>query len=148
MNKSSTNGVDEPLNQLTTIFNMQNNAIETDSTNKPDSSTTHPSSTCTELVTPTDNPLQAKYNAELAECTSVEEEREMLGPRTLIPYNLQTQHSLPDKSVADCVEALIGCYLTVCGQRAALELMAWLGLKVKYHISPVEKLINARVFIR
>ena len=25
-----------------------------------------------------------------------------------IPYNLLTQHSIPDKSIADCVEALIG----------------------------------------
>ena len=50
--------------------------------------------------------------------------------KNLIPYNLQTQHSLPDKSIADCVEALIGCYLTTCGQRAALQFMSWLGLKV------------------
>ena len=48
----------------------------------------------------------------------------------LIPYYLQTQQSLPDKSIADCVEALIGCYLTICGQRAALLFMSWLGLKV------------------
>lgn len=25
-----------------------------------------------------------------------------------VPYNLITQHSIPDKSIADCVEALIG----------------------------------------
>jgi endoribonuclease Dicer len=50
--------------------------------------------------------------------------------KNLIPYNLQTQHSLPDKSIADCVEALIGCYLTTCGQRSALQFMSWLGLKV------------------
>ena len=50
--------------------------------------------------------------------------------RKLIPYNLQTQHSLPDKSIADCMEALIGCYLVTCGQRAALQFMAWIGLKV------------------
>ena len=43
---------------------------------------------------------------------------------------LQIQHTLPDKSIADCVEALIGCYLTECGPRGALLLMAWLGLKV------------------
>jgi len=29
-----------------------------------------------------------------------------------IPYNLVTQQSIPDKSIADCVEALIGAYLT------------------------------------
>merc|ERR1719233_1816391 len=47
-----------------------------------------------------------------------------------LPYILQIQHTLPDKSIADCVEALIGCYLTECGPRGALLLMAWLGLKV------------------
>ncbi|CAD5118475.1 DgyrCDS7177 [Dimorphilus gyrociliatus] len=50
--------------------------------------------------------------------------------RTVITYYLQTQHSLPDKSIADCVEALIGCYLNSCGQKAAIRLMSWLGLKV------------------
>lgn len=48
----------------------------------------------------------------------------------LTPYSLQRHHGLPDKSVADCVEALIGCYLTTCGRKAALMFMSWLGLKV------------------
>ncbi|XP_046985158.1 endoribonuclease Dcr-1-like [Schistocerca americana] len=47
-----------------------------------------------------------------------------------IPYNLITQHSIPDKSVADCVEALIGAYLIACGPRGALLFMAWLGICV------------------
>ncbi|KAG7161841.1 endoribonuclease Dicer-like 2 [Homarus americanus] len=47
-----------------------------------------------------------------------------------IPYNLLTQHSIPDKSIADCVEALIGAYLTTCGPRGALLFMSWLGIKV------------------
>lgn len=47
-----------------------------------------------------------------------------------VPYNLLTQHSIPDKSIADCVEALIGSYLTACGPRGALLFMSWLGLKV------------------
>ena len=47
-----------------------------------------------------------------------------------IPYNLLTQHSIPDKSVADCVEALIGAYLTTCGPKGALLFMSWLGIKV------------------
>ncbi|KAH9519444.1 Endoribonuclease Dicer [Bulinus truncatus] len=49
---------------------------------------------------------------------------------TLIPYSLQCHHGLPDKSVADSVEALIGCYLTTCGRNAALIFMSWLGLRV------------------
>lgn len=48
----------------------------------------------------------------------------------LIPYNLITQHSIPDKSIADCVEALIGAYLIECGPRGALLFMAWLGIRV------------------
>lgn len=41
-----------------------------------------------------------------------------------------TQHSIPDKSIADCVEALIGAYLIDCGSRGALLFMAWLGIRV------------------
>jgi endoribonuclease Dicer len=41
-----------------------------------------------------------------------------------------TQHSIPDKSIADCVEALIGAYLIECGPRGALLFMAWLGIRV------------------
>ena len=49
---------------------------------------------------------------------------------SFVPYNLLTQHSIPDKSIADCVEALIGAYLISCGQKGALLLMTWLGLTV------------------
>lgn len=55
--------------------------------------------------------------------------------RCFIPYNLITQHSIPDKSVADCVEALIGAYLIACGPRGAFLFMAWLGI----HVLPVEE---------
>lgn len=50
--------------------------------------------------------------------------------RCFIPYNLITQHSIPDKSIADCVEALIGAYLIACGPRGALLFMTWLGIHV------------------
>ena len=84
---------------------------------------------------------EEKFRAELEEATRPEEcdkteDGGGSGVRTLIPYNLQTQHSLPDKSIADCVEALIGCYLTTCGQRAALQFMSWLGLKVLPELNP------------
>ena len=77
-----------------------------------------------------------QFNRELAAVIDGDEEVESRGDgedcplQGLIPYKLQTQHSLPDKSIADCVEALIGCYLTTCGARAALQFMSWLGLKV------------------
>ena len=78
---------------------------------------------------------QDKFQRELEEWTQQQPDDELTSSageqRTLIPYNLQTQHSLPDKSIADCMEALIGCYLVTCGQRAALQFMAWLGLKVE-----------------
>lgn len=48
----------------------------------------------------------------------------------MIPYCLQLHHGITDKSLADCVEALIGCYLTTCGKQATLTFMSWLGLKV------------------
>uniref|UniRef100_A0A8D8QUE6 ribonuclease III n=1 Tax=Cacopsylla melanoneura TaxID=428564 RepID=A0A8D8QUE6_9HEMI len=53
-----------------------------------------------------------------------------LNVQTVIPYNLVTQHSIPDKSIADSVEALIGAYLIECGPRGALLFMSWLGLRV------------------
>ncbi len=49
---------------------------------------------------------------------------------SFVPYNLLTQHSIPDKSIADCVEALIGAYLTSCGTQGALLFMSWIGLTV------------------
>uniref|UniRef100_T1HEL3 ribonuclease III n=1 Tax=Rhodnius prolixus TaxID=13249 RepID=T1HEL3_RHOPR len=86
-------------------------------------------------------------------------EQELLNtePLATLPYNLVTQHSIPDKSIADCVEALIGkpplnviisleyliiffiellnftqigAYLIECGPRGALIFMSWLGIKV------------------
>ncbi|XP_063233868.1 endoribonuclease Dcr-1 isoform X2 [Bacillus rossius redtenbacheri] len=76
-------------------------------------------------------------------CRLVQQRSEALGPAgqphspcslealpCFIPYNLITQHSIPDKSVADCVEALIGAYLIACGPRGALLFMAWLGICV------------------
>lgn len=63
-------------------------------------------------------------------CEMVREHGEKLEIPSIIPYNLVTQHSIPDKSIADCVEALIGSYLIDCGPRGALLFMAWLGIRV------------------
>ncbi|XP_006632316.1 endoribonuclease Dicer [Lepisosteus oculatus] len=52
-----------------------------------------------------------------------------------ISYDLHTEQCIADKSIADCVEALLGCYLTSCGERAAQLFLCSLGLKVL----PVEK---------
>ncbi|KAL0276264.1 UNVERIFIED_CONTAM: hypothetical protein PYX00_003870 [Menopon gallinae] len=74
-----------------------------------------------------------------------------------IPYNLMTQHSIPDKSIADCVEALIGAYLVACGPRGALLFMSWLGIKVlpkqtKYYKSedeiPKERTVGATIPVK
>ena len=46
-------------------------------------------------------------------------------------YNIFLEHSIRNKSIADCVEALIGTYLISSGTRAAIEFMNWLGLKVR-----------------
>lgn len=40
---------------------------------------------------------------------------------------------LPDKSIADCVEALLGAYIKSCGIHAGLKLMEW------FHILPASK---------
>ena len=57
-------------------------------------------------------------------------DKELQSIPSFIPYNLLTQHSIPDKSIADCVEALIGAYLISCGPRGALLFMTWLGAEV------------------
>ena len=47
-----------------------------------------------------------------------------------LPYEIHTQHSISDKSIADSTEAQLGCYLVTCGYRSALLYMSWLGLTV------------------
>ncbi|XP_064603433.1 endoribonuclease Dicer-like isoform X2 [Liolophura sinensis] len=80
------------------------------------------------------NMQQLKFKQELEEvsrCQEVENRADQLDTaKQLLPYNLRTQQIIPDKSVADTVEALIGCYLTSCGKRGALLFMSWLGLRV------------------
>ncbi|XP_066531976.1 endoribonuclease Dicer isoform X1 [Hoplias malabaricus] len=58
-----------------------------------------------------------------------------------ISYDLHTEQCIADKSIADCVEALLGCYLTSCGERAAQMFLCSLGLKVL----PVEKRSRRKV---
>ncbi|KAK6181301.1 hypothetical protein SNE40_009184 [Patella caerulea] len=81
-----------------------------------------------------DNVSSAQVHNFIQELKEAEEifeyEKSGESSQRLIPYSLQTQHGIPDKSVADCAEALIGCYLTTCGKKAALMFMSWLGLKV------------------
>ena len=77
-----------------------------------------------------------KFFHEMEEVDQIEEDEEnetenrLLAEKNLSPYCLQIHHCLPDKSIADSVEALIGCYLTSCDKMAALRFMSWMGLKV------------------
>ncbi|XP_045154133.1 endoribonuclease Dicer-like [Echinops telfairi] len=50
--------------------------------------------------------------------------------RLSISYDLHTEQCITDKSIADCVEALLGCYLTSCRERAAQLFLCSLGLQV------------------
>lgn len=84
---------------------------------------------CEELCSNNEN--HEDFEEELEELETLPERvRQEEKDQVVIPYNLQTLHSIPDKSIADCVESLIGCYLTSCGKKAALKFMHWLGLKV------------------
>nr|XP_023016629.1 endoribonuclease Dcr-1 [Leptinotarsa decemlineata] len=75
--------------------------------------------------------MAATRNMSLDEiCNMVRERAGGAALPHIIPYNLVTQHSIPDKSIADCVEAVIGAYLIECGPRGALLFMAWLGIRV------------------
>jgi len=104
----------------------------------PSQKESHPILHLPELVTQCVSAEQRRFKCELEELSrAVQEEDETSESSAaadhcllMAPYNLQTQHSLPDKSIADCVEALIGCYLASCGSRAALQFMDWLGLHV------------------
>lgn len=60
-----------------------------------------------------------------------------------ISYDLHTEQCIADKSIADCVEALLGCYLTSCGERAAQMFLCSLGLKVSQDLP---QYINTAVF--
>ncbi|XP_062617556.1 endoribonuclease Dicer-like [Saccostrea cucullata] len=74
---------------------------------------------------------EEEFESQLRELEALPERvRQEERDQVVIPYNLQTLHSIPDKSIADCVESLIGCYLTSCGKKAVLKFMHWLGLKV------------------
>lgn len=59
-----------------------------------------------------------------------------------ISYDLHTEQCIADKSIADCVEALLGCYLTSCGERAAQMFLCSLGLKVSSECIAMQKQMN------
>ncbi|KRZ27865.1 Endoribonuclease Dicer, partial [Trichinella pseudospiralis] len=42
----------------------------------------------------------------------------------------RTHQVIYDKSIADCVEALIGCYLLEAGMRPAIKLLKWFGIEI------------------
>ncbi|VDO03254.1 unnamed protein product [Rodentolepis nana] len=50
-------------------------------------------------------------------------------PTDDLPQTTQTHQFLSNKSIADCVEALVGCYLTERGERSALKLLQWFGVE-------------------
>ncbi|KFD55529.1 hypothetical protein M514_03581 [Trichuris suis] len=50
--------------------------------------------------------------------------------KDIIPDNLFTKQALSDKTIADCVEALIGSFLLNCGTKKAIGFIEWLGVKV------------------
>ncbi|KRZ54679.1 Endoribonuclease dcr-1, partial [Trichinella nativa] len=42
----------------------------------------------------------------------------------------RTHQVICDKSIADCVEALVGCYLLEAGMRPAIKLLKWFGIDI------------------
>lgn len=60
-----------------------------------------------------------------------------------ISYDLHTEQCIADKSIADCVEALLGCYLTSCGERAAQMFLCSLGLKVSQNLSALSDVLHS-----
>ncbi|XP_039260610.2 endoribonuclease Dicer-like [Styela clava] len=74
--------------------------------------------------------------------TPVDAEGKPLCATDPLLIDLHTQHSLADKSIADCVEAILGSYLTTCGHRSAQLLLCYFGLKVLPRL-PQDKLSTA-----
>lgn len=70
-----------------------------------------------------------------ANCTAREK---CLGPWTSARSvaSASLAYKLPDKSLADCVEALIGCYLIHLGTRAARVFIEWLGYVISEKNGP------------
>lgn len=60
------------------------------------------------------------------------------GEKRVIVSLRKTQY-VSDKSIADCVEALIGAYVTSCGTKCTLFFMAWVGLEVLPKRSDAER---------
>lgn len=67
-------------------------------------------------------------------------------------YNRGSRH-IKSKVIADCVEALIGAYLTSAGELAAFKFLEWIGMKIGFHketvverslFPRVEKYINLK----
>ncbi len=54
----------------------------------------------------------------LDDCSETDEEKNLL---QYVPFHLVTYHSIPDKSIADCVEALIGKCCQRRHQRSSSE---------------------------
>uniref|UniRef100_A0A914YCP1 Uncharacterized protein n=1 Tax=Panagrolaimus superbus TaxID=310955 RepID=A0A914YCP1_9BILA len=71
-------------------------------------------------------------------CYNIEGEHNDIEDSTSLPmavnvnedYNHYFKQRMSDKSVADCVEALIGAHFTTLGAHPTIKFMEWLGLKV------------------
>ena len=61
-------------------------------------------------------------------------------------FDKYKDHVVSDKSIADCVEAIIGAYLIESGPHAALQIMSWFGLEVKLHLCYTEKTFTVIIF--
>ncbi|KAG7967635.1 hypothetical protein I3843_08G108800 [Carya illinoinensis] len=52
---------------------------------------------------------------------------------------IRETRKMESETVADVVEALIGAFLSICGETSALLFMDWLGIKVDFHVTPYER---------
>lgn len=74
-----------------------------------------------------DSSLSLSSNSKLA---SVFGARKSSTDTSSAQFDKYKDHILSDKSIADCVEAIIGAYLITSGPQAALKIMTWFDLKV------------------
>lgn len=80
----------------------------------------------TSLVRRLDLSKEEQFNG-LVKLSSIESLRQKsIIQQTPLPLVDLNQHEIPDKSVADCVESLIGAHLQVCGPYKAIEFLEYM----------------------
>ncbi|KRX17662.1 Endoribonuclease Dicer [Trichinella nelsoni] len=102
--------------------------------------------------------LESGYESvkELIDEGASKKKKQALKAKTLAPvvvaecYEMcslnRTHQMIYDKSIADCVEALVGCYLLEAGMRPAIKLLKWFGIDIDDNLMNLLSSSSSSVF--